>query len=276
MAREAQSPPPSASPAATGSEADEIVTVLLRHIRYLLTLKGRPPLRLAGLETYERLDHVASLSLALVAERYDPRLAQLYQGLQSALSPFAATYQARQQGAAWLRDIAYILEPTGPQPCKGEQVAKQLRGSLDTLRPRPALTPTLGEFGHHLDTVSRSYWPGLFHCYDVPGLPRTNNEIESRFRDTSRYLLRTTGQKGLTKRTLQRQGAWELLPRPPIEAQLLNGLRHIPPQDFAQERQRFAEHRRRFRLQSRSRKQTQTQFDQLRQRWSTLPPTGTG
>src|SRR5437016_2552348 len=262
-----QCPAPSAAPTASEPEADKVITQLCRHTRYLLTLKGRPPFRPAGLETYERLDHVARLSLALVAERYDPRLAQLYQGLQSALSPFAETYQALQQGAAWLHDIAYILEPTGPQPCKGEQVAKQLRGYLDTLRPRPDLTPTLGAFGHHLDTVSRSYWPGLFHCYDVPGLPRTNNEIESRFRDTSRYLLRTTGQKGLTKRTLQRQGAWELLPRPPIEAQLLNGVRHIPPQDLAQERQRFAEHRRRFRLQSRSRKQTQTQFDQLRQRW---------
>ena len=276
VAREAQSPPPSASPAATRSEADAIVTALLRHTRYLLTLKGRPPFRLAGLETYERLDHVARVSLALVAERYDPRLAQLYQGLQAALSPFAATYQALQPGAAWLRDIAYILEPTGPQPCKGEQVAEQLRGYLDTLRPRPDLTPALGEFGHHLDTVSRSSWPRLFHCDDGPGLPRTNNEIESRFRDTSRDLLRTTGHKGLTKRTLHRQGAWELLPRPPIEAHFLDGLRHIPPQDLAQERQRFAEHRRRFRLQSRSRKQTQIQFDQLRQRWSTLPPTGTG
>ena len=108
MAREAQSPPPSASPAATGPEADAIVTSLWRHTRSLLTLKGRPPLRLAGLETYERLDHVARVSLALVAERYDPRLAQLYQGLQSALSPCAATSQALQQGAAWLRDIAYI------------------------------------------------------------------------------------------------------------------------------------------------------------------------
>ena len=153
LAREAQS----AVPAATAPAADEIVTALLRHTPYLLTLKGRPPFRLAGLETYERLDHVARLRLALVAERYDPRLAQLYQGLQSALSPFAATSQTLQQGAAWLRDIAYILEPTGPQPCKGEQVAKQLRGYLDTLRPRPDLPPTLGKFGHHLDTVSRSY-----------------------------------------------------------------------------------------------------------------------
>ena len=108
MARAAQSPPPSASPAATGPEADAIVTALFRHTRSLLTLTGRPPFRLAGLETYERLDHVARVRLALVAERYAPRLAQLSQGLQSALSPFAETSQALQQGAAWLRDIAYI------------------------------------------------------------------------------------------------------------------------------------------------------------------------
>ena len=108
MAREAQRPPPRASPAATGSAADAIVTALVRHTRYLLTLTGRPPLRLAGLETSERLDHVARVSLAWVAERYDPRLAQLSQGLQAALSPCAATSQALQQGAAWLRDIAYI------------------------------------------------------------------------------------------------------------------------------------------------------------------------
>ena len=39
-------------------------------------------------------------------------------------------------------------------------------------------------FGRHLDKVSQSYWPGLFHCYDVPGLPRTNNALESHFRET--------------------------------------------------------------------------------------------
>jgi hypothetical protein len=108
LAREAQSPPPSASPAATGPEADAIGTSLVRHTRSLRTLKGRPPLRLAGVETSERLDHVARVRLALVAERYDPRLAQRSQGLQSALSPCAATSQALQHGAAWLRDIASI------------------------------------------------------------------------------------------------------------------------------------------------------------------------
>ena len=144
------------------------------------------------------------------------------------------------------------------------------------MRQWPEATPTLYQFGLHLDTVSRSYWSGLFHCYDVPGLPRTNNALESHFRDTSRRLLRTTGQKGLTQRTLQRQGAWELLPRPPTEAKIRDALRQTPAKDLAQERQRFAEHRQRFRMQSRSLRQTQAQFDHLRQRWLALRPTGTG
>lgn len=150
---------------------------------------------------------MAQYSLDLLAERYDPRLAQLYQGLQAALAPLAQAYQTCQQGAAWLRDIAYLLEPMAPQAVRGEQVARQLRDYLDTVLRWPEVTPTFSAFGRHLDKVSRSYWPGLFHCYDVPGLPRTNNELESCFRDTGRRLLRTTGQQGLTQRTLQRQGA---------------------------------------------------------------------
>jgi len=159
---------------------------------------------------------------------------------------------------------------------RAAHVAGPLRGSLDTVRWRSDVTPSLKTFGRHLDTVSRSYWSGLFHCYDMPGLPRTNNELESRFRDTRRRLLRTTGQKGQTQRTLQRQGAWELLPRPPTEAKVLGALRQTPSEDLAQERQRFAEHRQRFRMQSRSLRQTQAPFDHLRQRWLALQPTGTG
>src|SRR4029450_11217539 len=107
-------------------------------------------------------------------------------------------------------------------------VAGQLRGYLDTVRGRSDVTPSLKTFGRHLDTVSRSYWPGLFHCYDMPGLSRTNNELESRFPDTRRRLLRTTGQKGQTQRTLQRQGAWALLPWPQSADKGLGGWRHSP------------------------------------------------
>src|SRR6267143_4237124 len=106
-----QHPAPSAAPTASDPEAEQVISQLVCHTRYLLTLKGRPPFRLAGMETYERLSSVACLSLDLLATHYEPRLAQLYQGLRAALSPFAETYHALHQGAAWLRDIAYILEP---------------------------------------------------------------------------------------------------------------------------------------------------------------------
>jgi hypothetical protein len=271
-----QRPAPSASPTTSSPEAEPVLTHLVRHTRYLLTLKGRPPLRLAGMETYERLHSVAQVSLDLLAQRYEPRLAQLYQGLRSALSPFAETYHALHQGAAWLRDIAYILEPVTTHPLSAESVAEQLRSYLNTVQRQPKVTPTLETFGRHLDTVSRSYWPGLFHCYEVPGLPRTNNELESHFRETRRRLLRTTGQQGQTQRTLQRQGAWELLSHPLTEARLREAFSQTPSEDLTQERQRFAAHRQRFRLQRRSLRQTQAQFDQLRQQWSTLHATGTG
>src|SRR5205823_91399 len=122
-----------------------------------------------------------------------------------------------------------------PISSKAEEVARQLRDYLDTVQRQPKITPTVEAFGRHLDLVSRRYWPGLFHCYDVPGLPRTNNELESHFRETRRRLLRTTGQQGQTQRTLQRQGAWELLPHPPTEAKLPETLRQIPPENREQE-----------------------------------------
>jgi len=200
----------------------------------------------------------------------------LYQGLRAALSPFTETYYALHQGAAWLRDIAYILEPAPPYPLSAEDVAGQLRSYLSPVQRQPEVSPLLETFRRHLDTVSQSYWPGLFHCYEVPGLSRTNNELASHFRETRRRLLRTTGQQGQTQRTLQRQGAWELLPHPPTEARLREVFCQTPSEDLPQERQRFAAHRQRFRMQSRSLRQTQKQFDQLRQQWSAPQATGTG
>jgi hypothetical protein len=140
----------------------------------------------------------------------------------------------------------------------------------------PNLPPPLDAFRCHLDTVSTSYWPGLFHCYDLEELPRTNNDLESLFRDTQRRLLRTTGQKGQTRRALQRTGAWELLPRPATEAQGLAALRQVSPTQLAMEQQRLRQHRQRFRLHTRSIRQTHAQFDKLRQQWLALAATSTG
>ena len=176
---------------------DEVVSQVLRHTRYLLTLSGRPPLRLAGIETYQRLQNVVALITDLLSHRHEPSLLRLSEGLQTALSQYASRYQELHQAAAWLQDIANILEPPDKQSVSGEYIAQKLRSSLDDLLALTDLSPQLDTFRLHLDKVSRSYWPGLFHCYDIDPLPRTNNALESHFRDTNRRLLRTNGQQGL-------------------------------------------------------------------------------
>ncbi len=40
---------------------------------------------------------------------------------------------------------------------------------------------SLSDAVRHFCKVSRSYRPGLFHCYAVPDMPRTNNDLEHAF-----------------------------------------------------------------------------------------------
>lgn len=258
------------------TQVDQVVTQLFRHTRYLLTLKGRPPFRLAGIETYQRLQGVIDLTDELLVHRHEPRLSHLNHGLRVALTPFASQYQELLRGETWLRDMNHILEPAHDNPSTGQQVAQRLRAYLDDLSTLPDIPPPLDALRHHLNKVSTSYWPGLFYCYDIEGLPRTNNDLESHFRDTQRRLLRTTGQKGQTRRALQRTGAWELLPRPSTEATCLAALRKVAEDQLMQERQRLCRHQQRFRLHTRSIRRVNVQFDQLRKLWLALSSTSTG
>lgn len=47
----------------------------------------------------------------------------------------------------------------------------------------------------HFTKVTTSYWSGLFHCYDVPDLPRTNNDLEQYFGSARHAERRATGRK---------------------------------------------------------------------------------
>lgn len=55
-----------------------------------------------------------------------------------------------------------------------------------------ALAPAVGQFLK----VTASYWPGLFHCYDVAELPRTNNDLEHCFGSARYHERRATGRRG--------------------------------------------------------------------------------
>lgn len=53
----------------------------------------------------------------------------------------------------------------------------------------------LGEAVRTFRKVTRSYWPGLFACYQTPDLPRTNNDLEHLFGSARYQERRITGRK---------------------------------------------------------------------------------
>lgn len=53
------------------------------------------------------------------------------------------------------------------------------------------LAPAIG----HFRKITRSYRPGLFHCYAVPGLPRTNNDLEQLFGSQRYHERRASGRR---------------------------------------------------------------------------------
>jgi len=62
----------------------------------------------------------------------------------------------------------------------------------------------------HFAKVTQSYEPGLFHCYDVPDLPRTNNDLEQFFGSARYHERRATGRRGASPALVVR-GAVRLL-----------------------------------------------------------------
>jgi hypothetical protein len=263
--------PPVTSATAPAAERERIVQDILHRVRYLLTLKGRPPFRLAGVETYERLLDVKRCVAQLVRHDPEPRLVQVLQGLRRALKVMRRNYTEMRQAADWLEQLSAILDPDGKPARSGAEVQAEWRAYLDQIVEESQAAPHLLEFGAKIVKVSNSYAPGLFHTYDVPGLPRTNNDRESEFRDVTRRLLSTTGQVGAAKRLLLREGAWELIPGPASRSETIAAISQVDDHDLQQEQQRVHVHRQRFRLHTRSPQQSQAQLKQLVKRWNALP-----
>lgn len=114
--------------------------------------------------------------------------------LRRGLDATAALWPDIRVAYGWVQRAAHIL-PNEDQ--LGEATVKRrlqgLRGAMTRHQARAgSLTPAVA----HFLKVSRSYWPGLFHCYSVPDLPRTNNDLEQFFGAHRYHERRTTGRKG--------------------------------------------------------------------------------
>ena len=104
----------------------------------------------------------------------------------------------------WVHRAAHIL---GQDGLGGGAVRSQLGGLLGAMSRHRASVGELAGAVDHFVTVSRSYWPGLFACYDAPDLPRTNNDLERAFGSHRYHERRATGRKGASPSLVLRGAA---------------------------------------------------------------------
>jgi hypothetical protein len=93
----------------------------------------------------------------------------------------------------WIHRAAAILANQKGLDAAG--VRRRYRGLITTLARNRKSHGSLAEAFDHFRKVTRSYWPGLFRCYEVADLPRTNNDLEQFFGSYRYHERRASGRK---------------------------------------------------------------------------------
>jgi len=132
----------------------------------------------------------------------DPRLARLRSLIGRAEARCGPRAAELRQAHGWLLEIAHRLEPPpldAAEPARtGAQIRAHVEAYLDHLAAAcaaDAVPAWLRPKVEHLVTVLRRLGPGLSHCYEVPGLPRTDNDLEQFYRRVKADQRRITGHK---------------------------------------------------------------------------------
>jgi hypothetical protein len=116
--------------------------------------------------------------------------------LQRGLAETAALWPPVRVAYRWVKRVAQLL--ANPQQWPAAEVRRRLSRILSALRQAAARTreEEVREQLQHFVKVTKSYRPGLFHCYASADVPRTNNDLEQLFGSHRYHERRASGRKG--------------------------------------------------------------------------------
>jgi hypothetical protein len=113
--------------------------------------------------------------------------------LTGGLSATAALWEPVEAAYDWVFRAAAILANVAGR--SGSAVKASYRGLLGAMARHSQRAGDVSRWLGQFRKVTRSYWPGLFHCYDVADLPRTNNDLEQLFGSHRYHERRSSGRK---------------------------------------------------------------------------------
>ena len=113
--------------------------------------------------------------------------------MRAGLEATESLWQPIQQAYTWVHQAAHLLANAEQRDVTSlKQAYEQL---LETMTPQQEKLGALAPAVAHFRKVTASYWEGLFQCYQVKDLPRTNNDLEQFFGTARHVERRATGRK---------------------------------------------------------------------------------
>src|SRR3954464_14582235 len=178
-------------------EESDIVRGYCAAVRAALTDDGLPPLAAAGLKLQDRLSQIAASldAVAARAGRLPGGLKRLQQLLRRGREEPAALFPPVREAFKWVKRVARILK--NPEQLPAAKVRRRLVQLLVRMRRGAATAddPSVQKGLRHFLKVTKSYWPGLFKCYESSDLPRTNNDLEHAFGSHRYHERRASGRR---------------------------------------------------------------------------------
>jgi len=98
-----------------------------------------------------------------------------------------------QTAYGWVHQLAQVL--ANDERRSADELRQWVTVLLTELADQQTAAGSLAEALTHFRKVTDSYWPGLFACYTIPGLPRTNNDLEQFFGAARYHERRISGRK---------------------------------------------------------------------------------
>jgi hypothetical protein len=178
-------------------EEAEIVRGYCAAVRAALTDDGLPPLAGAGLKLHDRLNRIAASldRVAARAGRLPGGLKRLQDLLRRGLEQTAALWPPVREAFGWVKRVSRLLKNKDGSPARS--LRHRFVQLLSRMRTAAATTafPAVRAGLRHFLKVSKSYWAGLFRCYESSDLPRTNNDLEHAFGSHRYHERRASGRR---------------------------------------------------------------------------------
>ncbi len=224
-----------------------------RHaIRDALHRSSRKPFQCGGLQGYDQLVGISQyLSQRHMQSGLDPYLERLHHGVQRAVSATASQAEDVRQARAFLTEVEHYLaqvprpsleaelQKTGSSTQGSKTVQQELERMFADRVQQPHVRPLIRRLDRKWRSMSKTWLPDILHCYDIPGLPRSNLDLESTFGTLRRGQRRTSGRKETT--SLRVFGPGEIVLLSLEDEEILPLLQSVSADEYWSQRRRQEE-----------------------------------